>query len=182
MWRSGIISTRRFPRSWRWSTSCTWSKTPPGSPRGRPLRPPSERGALGGDREERAGVRNAVAAGRPGSGAGGGDPGGLADQREAQVAEHRGGRGDRGGDPFDGHGRSPRAGIHGRKGDPEDGVRPQETREHRRLVLSLVYTLTNESVARARRPPEVYPLRSRHSRAAASAPASLPALTVPRGV
>ncbi|KRT73732.1 MAG: hypothetical protein XU12_C0007G0056 [Deltaproteobacteria bacterium CSP1-8] len=34
----------------------------------------------------------------------------------------------------------------------------------------------------ARRPPEIHSLRSRHSRAAASAPASLPALTVPRRV
>ena len=34
----------------------------------------------------------------------------------------------------------------------------------------------------ARRPPEIHSLRSRHSRAAASPPASLPALTVPRRV
>src|SRR3989304_6593913 len=33
-----------------------------------------------------------------------------------------------------------------------------------------------------RRPPEIHSLRPRHSRAAASAPASLPALTVPRRV
>ena len=34
----------------------------------------------------------------------------------------------------------------------------------------------------ARRPPEIHSIRSRHSKAAASSPASLPALTVPRRV
>src|SRR3990172_12066033 len=98
-------------------------------------------------------------------------------------------------------------GSHPHRGQGADQARPQlfevlgerqadlgvRFRFRVHLAQRLVYGLTHQYAAgisrdrrpfraRARRPPEIHSLRSRHSRAAASAPASLPPLTVPRRV